>query len=457
MKPFSPKRSSGAAALLFLLIFPALFAVYVWGLEGARMMQTSARLTDATESAALAVSTVSNLDNTKCSQLTQLFVAQYFPESAAVTAGDSPCISSDNPNDLNISVSVAEQTWFPNAQIPNYGTQFSVSSSVKVRKTQEPVDVVLVASYSKTMLENEKVTNMTTTMNYIADELKAFNDGHSQKSTMGVVGFDRFTSELGTERYGILFPRERTVRLFSHNLLCEEYGASNYLKERARLCLNWNGSINEVATLDAGYVDAAGTVNNIFNEEIAGVSSGGASFLSRLFEVIFEALSFIFEAFGTRSPFQYWSTSLSSYSLYETLQLTQDIDGIKGVIGNEYRFNVNPNGVYGASYTGLIEGARVVNKGTNKRRLIILLTDGMEASPNVAQSLVNAGLCTAIRNKNIELAIIGFDYDNGLGSAMSQCVGDSNKYSFGDDLEATKSTIDGVLNVSSKKNSRLIN
>ena len=469
MSKLSYQRQKGSAALLFLLIFPALFAVFVWGLEGARMLQTSARLKDATESAALAVSSLSNVDNTVCSQVTERFVGLYFPGAAVASPssndGSVLCIQQDNDSDFNITASVTEQSWFPNAQIPNYGAQFTATDSVRVRKQQVPVDVVLVASYAMTM-SGSKSQNMTTLMGYVADQLKAFNQSQSQDSTLAVVGYDRYTSELGTERYGFFSSRERTVRLFSHNLVCDAPGNSGgAAQEKAKLCFNWHGSFSASTILDANQIDADATIDNIFNEDQSSSSSQG-SFLSRLLGALFDLLSFIFDALGTRNPFEFWQSGGTSYSLYETLPLTSDFDGIKSVIQNTSRFSVNAFGVEGSSYTGLIEAARVANEGQNQRRLIILLTDGKDASPSVAQSLVNAGLCQTIRTHfasqnptvQVDLAIVGFDYDQSKGAAMQQCIGNSNVFAYSShNDDANQNMINGILKVDSKNNSRLIN
>lgn len=473
MRKRSPKHQQGSAALLFLMIFPALFAVFVWGLEGARMLQTSARLKDATESAALAVSSLSNVDNTVCSQVTERFVGLYFPSAAVASPSSNEdsvlCVQQDNDSDFNITASVTEQSWFPNAQIPNYGAQFTATDSVRVRKQQVPVDVVLVASYAATM-SGSKSQNMTTLMGYVADQLKAFNQSQSQDSTLAVVGYDRYTSELGTERYGFFSSRERTVRLFSHNLVCDASGSfGGAAQERAKLCFNWFGSFSASTILDANQIDADATVANIFNEDQASSgqsSSSQGSFLSNLFGALFDLLSFIFDALGTRNPFEFWQSGGTSYSLYETLPLTSDFDGIKSVIQNTSRFSVNAFGVEGSSYTGLIEAARVANEGQNQRRLIILLTDGKDASPSVAQSLVNAGLCQTIRSHfasqnptvQVDLAIIGFDYDQSKGAAMQQCIGGNNVFAYSSyDDDANQNMIDGILKIDSKNNSRLIN
>ena len=55
-------KQKGHAALLFVLLIPALFGMFTLGLDGALMLQNDARLNDALEAASLAVA-AANDDN----------------------------------------------------------------------------------------------------------------------------------------------------------------------------------------------------------------------------------------------------------------------------------------------------------------------------------------------------------------------------------------------------------
>ena len=139
MSKLSYQRQKGSAALLFLLIFPALFAVFVWGLEGARMLQTSARLKDATESAALAVAANQVLTNSTCNHISQSMIEAYFSTESTVAVAENvegvttPCVV-DGLDTYTITASVTENTWFPNSNFASYGASFSATDSIQFIK-----------------------------------------------------------------------------------------------------------------------------------------------------------------------------------------------------------------------------------------------------------------------------------------------------------------------------------
>ncbi|MDB1123138.1 vWA domain-containing protein [Vibrio algarum] len=93
-----------------------------------------------------------------------------------------------------------------------------------------------------------------------------------------------------------------------------------------------------------------------------------------------------------------------------------------------------------ASYQGLIRGAQIVAKGDNPRRLIILLSDGNDNSSSTTTSLVNAGMCSTIRNTldtkitsagddvTSKIAVIGFDYEVNNNTALQTCAGSANVF-----------------------------
>jgi hypothetical protein len=93
-----------------------------------------------------------------------------------------------------------------------------------------------------------------------------------------------------------------------------------------------------------------------------------------------------------------------------------------------------------ASYEGLIRGAQIAAKGDNPRRLLIILSDGLDNDTAITTSLVSAGMCTTITetldeqvtSKGYEVSskivLIGFDYDVTENQALRDCVGEDNTY-----------------------------
>jgi hypothetical protein len=105
-----------------------------------------------------------------------------------------------------------------------------------------------------------------------------------------------------------------------------------------------------------------------------------------------------------------------------------------------------------ASYEGLIRGAQMADKGSNVKRLIIILSDGEDNNTWKTQNLVDAGMCTEITShldsltvdtnndgnrESVEskIVLIGFDYTVSDNVALQTCVGSDNVFQaedFGD-------------------------
>lgn len=489
MKYVTRSKQAGSAALLFILIFPALFAVFVWGVEGARILQSSARLKDATESAALAVSAQQNVTNNECYAITQRFVRAYFPSAQTVQApairqgNEITCVdesAESSTNEFNVTAQVTERSWFPNAQIANYGETFSFSDSVVVRQDLlEPIDVILVANYASTMTDssgnfskNKKEKKLQEAVAKIARKLSESNIPNK----LALVGFDHFVSDYDIyESYSWHYKKKYLRWRLDHFLRCYDTG---WISD---LCLKRGGyfygifdyyfywfdfsfyemfdfyssgynfyelydalnTIDEYSMFNANRIDAEKTLNNIFRNTAHPV---------RLFDFLYD---------GKQSHLKKIEISGHQHSEYDVIELTDDFQSItKGVS----KFKVaSKSNTKSASYTGLIAGARLADQGENSKRLIILLTDGMEESPAVAEKLVDAGLCQRIRQHftnqsvQLELAIIGFDYDTVSGAAMRRCIGASRQYNYSaTDSGVNDDLIDRLLNFSPDGIGRLV-
>jgi len=458
MNKLSYQRQKGSAALLFLLIFPALFAVFVWGLEGARMLQTSARLKDATESAALAVAANTVLSNATCNSISKSVIESYFSSETTVSVADevdgvtTPCVV-DGLDSYTITASVTENTWFPNSNFASYGASFSATDSIQFIKDSGPIDVVIVANYASTMSKHEK--DMEEFVSQIADTLNQTN----LPNTLGLVGFDHYV--ISKEVNWSIF--EYTRFTLSHNVSCIPIPnkLTSFCQDVSDLSGWWDGSFldflkkvdvlkylasfDEDYLFDANYIDAEKTIDSIFSSN----SSNSWTFYQR-------------------GNFKIKKIDSDKVSQYETLPLTSDISSIASAINENNRFKVakgNKATYEGASYTGLIEGARLAADGSNSRRLIILLTDGKEESPDIVRKLTNAGLCREITNTSnyqntpkVELAMIGFDFDDSPseGEAIKNCIGAGRTYQYSGNEESDQTMLDQVLDIRSQNIGRLV-
>ncbi|MBJ7551487.1 TadE/TadG family type IV pilus assembly protein [Marinomonas ostreistagni] len=460
----SRKRLSGHAGLMFAMIFPVLFGMFIWATDGARMLQSDARLTDAMEVAVLAVAAGASDEDTERQAIAQRFVAGYFPDvdNANITVTSSKQPKTEGSGDeqvrffeYSLTVSINRETLFnDNNTSLSYGNSFNMGRTSQARKgLSEAVDVVLVADYSASMFETwsggnqRKFKDLNDITNDIADELEHYNEQNPTLiNTLAVVGFDFYTSQVTTNyvekdvkvgeecywerrkgkwRYVCEDVTEKQLveeitRSFSHHLVCNDntywqsYGRYDYETSLTDDCYsNLDGAFQEWAIASDrahNYIDASATVDNVFNQS-------HASNRYRLSE-----------------------SEVTNISVFEDISPSSDFEAVTNKVNDSNRFDISKSGGSGtSSYAGIIRAAQMAEAGSNPRRLIIILSDGVDSYSSITDKLINNGLCSSIVNhlesltvdgKSVraELAAIGFDYDVDANPQMKNCVGEGRVY-----------------------------
>ncbi len=390
------RNKRGHAGLLFVLIFPAMFGVFVWGAEGARIMQDDARLADAMEVAGLAVA-AENSDSATVQQSTaKKFLQTYFTNSNAtistpvvqkLTCEQNDKCDQNDPNEARffeyrISATVTQNTWFDGGNdYVGYGDKYSVADKSVARKYQsQAVDVVLVADYSSSMLQSwngvQKYQGVNNIIGEIGLELKKFNEQNkNQTNRLAVVPFSYYTSKFIGKN-----------RRYTTHMKCKK----------------------ECPTIPrSNDVKANGTVNNIFTD-------------SKIHD------------------YYYYENEVNDSSYFWNIGFMTDFDVLKKDVD---KFKITNNWSLTASYTGLIEAARTVYfDHQNSRALIIILSDGVDWDSAVTNKLLNKDYCqvileklnglTTLNNKQVKakLSAIGFDYNVNENPQMKSCVGENNVY-----------------------------
>ncbi|MDA0127750.1 TadG [Vibrio sp. MarTm2] len=390
------KKQSGHAALLFAMIIPGLFGIFTLATDGARALQTKARIEDASEIAVLAIA-AHNDDNVDSqgagsgsrvnrqiatdylnaylrdsTQLTGLKVKKYnCDQIAECRAG----LARGEPRffQYEIEVSSVQDTWFPgNDSIEGFGDTFSAKGAAVARKYQsEAVDIVFVADYSGSMKDpwrggsNAKYVDLRNIIKLVTDELQKFNDlNNTDDNTVGITAFNFYTR---TKRNG------NGSRCWMSQLYGNLWGGINYARTVSNL---W---------VEKGSSHCVG-------------ESGGASF-----------------------------RDIPLTTNYSNLNLNV----------RDFRPNHGT-----ASYQGIMRGAQMLRKGKNPRRLLIVLSDGDDWREHRTyhSNLVAYGMCDEIRRGlnqgttasgasiKARLAVVGFDYDVNDNRALRDCVGAENVY-----------------------------
>ncbi|CUB02754.1 TadE/TadG family type IV pilus assembly protein [Marinomonas fungiae] len=436
---YTQKQQSGHAGLMFLLIFPALFGLFVWSTDGARMLQSDARLTDAMEVAVLAVSAQASDENDVREATAKRFINDYFSdvEASNITVTSSKTAKTEGEGDdekrffeYDLSVKVERDTIFQknNGSTLSYGDSFKMGRTAVARKgLSEAVDVVLVSDYSSSMYEGwdggaqRKFKDLNDIVDEIADELKHYNDQNPNfVNTLSVVGFDYYTSE--STSYEVekcwwfsCWYETVTERMFAHHLICNRnpYEVQrNKFRSLTSDC-KYQGVFFEGAIKDSYYVDANATVANIFNLNHP----------------------------SNQHSLDKSEVQNTSKSVFETIPLSSNFLNIKSIVNDSGRFNISEySGSGTASYAGLIRAAQIAETGMNPRRLIIILSDGVDSKSSITDKLISAGLCSEIidtlseevvngNNVRAEMAAIGFDYSVSSNPQMANCVGEERVYS----------------------------
>tara|TARA_Y100001956_G_C4127358_1_gene191004 strand:- start:2833 stop:4083 length:1251 start_codon:yes stop_codon:yes gene_type:complete len=388
------KKQSGHAALLFAMIIPGLFGLFTLASDGARALQTKARIEDASEIAVLAIA--AHNDDNKDSQgpesgsrvnrkIATDYLEAYLHDTTEISEIKIRKYNCDQIKECRDGLARGEArffqyeveatskhtSWFPgNKAIEGFGDNFSTKGAAVARKYQsEAVDIIFVSDYSGSMEwywsggSNRKYIDLRNIIKEVTNELQKFNDlNNTDDNTVGLTAFNYYTHTKPSNK----------------NYYCK---------------------LTQMVSKN-GYFNASRTVRDIFVEKNS----------------------------------SYCRSQSNDRSRFNDLPLTDNYTSFNNSVQNFY-----PN--HGtASFQGIIRGAQMLKKGKNPRRLLIVLSDGEDGDPNRHQQLVNAGMCTKIVDTlsadktsdghaiKARLAVVGFDYDVNKNRALQQCVGAENVY-----------------------------
>lgn len=438
------RQQQGHAAILFALFIPILFGIFTLGTDGARAVQDKARLAEAVEVATLAASgsNTSLVTDNKRKELVLEYLRYYFPsaeiqekdidlnavekcedQSGQPTQNCDDKTSGERFYEYTVSVNISQPTWFPgNDAIIGFGDDYKVSGAAVARKYQsETLDVIYVADFSGSMSWEMKGTSQIKYQKLV-EIIKEIN-----------VDLDEFNQEL-RDKMGEN-ASQNTVAFAGFN----PYVAikSSNTKEKRFKCWIWRRSNGSY------YKKYYWGEPNYFN------SCGGAE---------------------TKMMYPVDYIDYQRYSPSQTVEEMFERGRVRNLRGEHYFYSIPPtsnikddfnpaiseflpdNGT--ASYQGIINGAQLAMKGKNSRRLIILLSDGMDSDTGTTTALVEQGMCTKIintlKNEVVDgkavkprLAMIGFDYPVEKNKALYRCM--NGEVTKADSYDEIKATIRGLI------------
>ncbi|EOD78760.1 Protein TadG, associated with Flp pilus assembly [Grimontia indica] len=405
----SPKKQQGIATIIFVIMYPLFFSIFVFAVESTRYLQTHARLGDAVEMASLAVaanaSTVESENKELAQKVTNVFVPDGEIEQSDIAIVRKSCdeiYGNDcgKPGiydeeglvftEYKVVINADFDSWYPQDDYNlGYEEVQEMGGKAVARKYQGyTIDVAFVADFSGSMQESWngklKYRGVIDVISDITQKLETFNEkteqelnGSKLKNRAAFIGYNMYPNN-GSRYYSNV----------DYN-----YNSSSLTWEWWRNIPN----INYSAT-------ASDPLNNRYTR-INGRYSGDDSY-------------------------------------FYTLDLTDNFRQFRSTISSFY-----PD--YGtASYEGLIDAAKIVNEGENVRKLIIVLSDGIDSANDgnsndnrypgyAALRLYERGLCNNIisdleaktingRDVEAKIFVIGFDYNLETNPGLKICAGEDN-------------------------------
>jgi len=397
-------KQSGHAAMLFAMMIPALFGVFMLGSDGARALQTKARLEEAAEAAVLAVSAKDEEDN----QLAQDYIDHYLYDLESIQSVSVKKLECDEIPECAAAVERGEaryfeyrvagktehKSWFPgNDAVVGFGETFDVTGSSKARRYQsQPVDITFVVDFSGSMNNgwsggrHSKLEDLMDIIEEVTDELSLYNQLYPEHPhRVAITGYNRRTSNKNDK--GKLVFRDQRIT---------DYDPDGYDKD---------DKFYPQKTINAQFT-VKGAAKRIPNED--------------------DLAEF--------------------YDIYPTTDLEGFMKKIK-------KFKAHGGTAF---LQGVIRAGQIVKTfAENPKQLIIVLSDGEDSDVYEKQvpKLISRGMCTNILNlvnggemtvsgmgtsqgmktpsgdeMTARLAVIGFDYDLKENVNLKNCVGKDNVY-----------------------------
>ncbi len=408
-------RQTGHAAIIFVIMAPVLFSLFSMAIDGARIMQNEARLDDALEIASLAVAAENNSNEAgsegwqRNRDIATAYITDYMQDMtqiAALSISKSECediqecldgIDAGDPRffQFKVDATTEHKTIFKDDD--TFGDSYNVQSDGRSRKYQNhPIDIVFISDFSDTMNDSwsggtqAKYLDLVDIIEDVTDYVAQYNGlKNLDDSTVAYVGFNSVTQSLESLENVSGYEAGWYTPYW-----VDEVGTI------AHMC-QYNQYINDSAT---------DTVSNIFVEKTD--CDDKDIWLNEADKLFFDPNGAYFYDLEPTTDFAVFNSEVASfYPDWGT-----------------------------SSYEGLIRGAQIADKGDNPRRLLIILSDGLDNYPDITTSLVNAGMCSTITDtldsritsKDYEvtskIVLIGFDYDISTNQALLNCVGTDNAY-----------------------------
>jgi len=371
------REREGAFAVSFVLLSGFLFSLAAFGLEGSRYITERARLSDAMEQAALALTAENNGKGAERNYtLTRDYLRAYMRHDKAVFRPEIQISSGESGGlsyvEYRVSAKTLQESWLHSSLFPSFDKEVVIGDNGAARKFFSSVDVMFVTDFSNSMnapfnYGNSKLTELKRIVIKLVTELYSYDVGNKA----GFLPFD-WGSRVGN-RCDLPFVTHYSV---SPWLLSR--GASQQLEY----------AIDYPATIAA----IPYPVNHIWIP------------LSHVAPDVC-----LFNSNSWRVP------------------LTSDITEIRRI----REMTATGNTLISS---GVLLGTTALAAGKGKRKLLIIISDGNDHPANIqiTERLMAAGMCDRIRQVLTTEVSVGKMVFVGIGYNPTvdwkRCVGDKNFY-----------------------------
>jgi len=368
----------GAFAIGFVILSGFLFSISILGLEGSRYIAERARLSDAMEQAALALTAENNGEGAQRNYtLAQAYFAAYMPREKAVLR---PTVLVDygvSPGNLSyveyrVSGQTQQTSWFSSTFFPTFDQDVLIGGNGAARKFRSSVDVMFVVDFSGSMNDHfgtggTKLTELKRIVLKLVRELYQYDVGNKA----GFIPFGWGAKEGSRCDFPFV-----TYYPMPWDILAKNPG------------LDFQNNINVSATVAA----IPNNVNTI-NIPLSAVSDGNCLKMSYS-----------------------WKVPLTTD--YARINQIQSMTALGGTLVS----------------SGVLRGASALASGTAPRKVLIIVSDGTDDPKDITltPALINAGMCNRIRQaisttqSTGKIAFIGINYRPTAN--WKDCVGDKNFY-----------------------------
>ncbi|MCW8327425.1 VWA domain-containing protein [Photobacterium sp. SDRW27] len=439
------RKQRGAAGIYMALLLIPLFGAIFLALEGTRYIQKQNRLADGAEAAALAV-TMANHGNTSSYEkdLAEKYIQSYVRDiknisQLEVTSKEGQTIipSSEgniekNYTQYKVTAKTSHNSWFSNTLIPSFSPTETIANQAVARNYPEIagdiyLDIVFAADFSGSM-RRDRIKRLKKAINTITENLLENAPAKNEdtvKNRVAIVPFsDRTQEKIGTERvcatqlayrndydsglssttyeqvnwyYWAEQSPEYTYECASDESKCTNYSNSHKENQSARRAV-WGGVEN------FNYIHYTNSIKFLFDNKVL---KNKLHFRSNAEN----------KRFSDLCKGNFWTVPLTDNKEKFLTDLKE----------------MEPRGRTSA-YQSIIRSAQIMKEGIvdkkhnskesdNRKRMILILTDGEESKPKILNTLVADGMCNTIRNEFNELyiGVLGIGY-NPNNTGYSNCV-----------------------------------